>query len=173
MKDGTHCHIEFQFPTAYPDDLERFFDYNITVEVTFGERTETIIFNFSTSSKGACEKDIGETKKFCPKTFYLGDIDFEKELELIHLKLNLTRLESIINNEPLNIQLTYTEELHIMSMSLPENCHNKKELLTEAVKLLKNEQIFHKEKIETIRSVIKLEINNFLDEDDRKEFERR
>ncbi|WP_462316063.1 hypothetical protein [Methanobrevibacter sp.] len=170
MKDGTHCHIEFQFPTAYPDDLERFFDYNITVEVTFGERTETIIFNFSTSSKGACEKDIGETKKFCPKTFYLGDIDFEKELELIHLKLNLTRLESIINNEPLNIQLTYTEELHIMLMSLPENCHNKKELLTEAVKLLKNEQIFHKEKIETIRSVIKLEINNFLDEDDRKEF---
>ena len=82
------------------------------------------------------------------------NIDFEKELELIHLKLNLAQLESIINDEPLNIQLTYSEELHIMLMSLPENCNNKKELLTEAVKLLKNEQIFHKEKIETIRSVL-------------------
>ena len=126
LKDGTHCPIEFQFPATYPDDLERFFDYNITVEVTFGERAETIIFNFSASTKGAREKSIGETKKFYPKIFYLGDINFERALELIHIKLGLAQLESVINDEPLNIQLTYTEELHIMLMSLPENCKNKK-----------------------------------------------
>lgn len=42
--------------------------------------------------------------------------------------------------------------------------------MKEAVNLLKNEQIFHKEKIETIRGVIKLEIDNLLDEENRKEF---
>ena len=106
LEDGTLCHIEFQFPAAYSDDLERFFDYNITVEVTLGGRTETIILNFSASTKGAREKDIGETKKFLPKIFYLGDVDFEEALKLIHIRLNLAQLEKVINDEPLNIQLT-------------------------------------------------------------------
>jgi hypothetical protein len=171
LKDGTLCHIEFQFPAAYCDDLERFFDYNITVEVRYGERTETIVLNFSTSTKGSHEVPLGYSKDFHPRIFYLGDIDFEKELEKIHLKLNLARLENLINNKEPNIPLTYKEELDIMLMSLPEKYKNKKGLIKEAVNLLKNEKLFHKEKIEIIRAVIKLEINNLLPEQERKEFE--
>lgn len=170
LKDGTLFNVEFQFPVAYSHDLKRFFKYNITVELKYGETAETIVFNFSTSLKGDSELSIGKSKDFHPNIFYLGDIDFEEELEKIHLKLNLAGLEKIINPEEPNIQLTYTEELHIMLMSLPEKYKNKTIPLKEAVNLLKNQKLFHKEKIGIVRSVIQLEIDNLLPEDERNKF---
>ena len=78
LTDGTLCHVEFEFPVAYSHDLERFYWYNITAEVRYGEFAETIVFNFTTNSKGDKKITINNTKDFYPKTFYLGDIDFEK-----------------------------------------------------------------------------------------------
>ena len=170
LTDGTLCHVEFQFPVAYTGDLKRFYKYNILAEVRFDGTAETIIFNFSTSKKGSVGISIGYSKDFHPKIFYLGDIDFEKELEKIHTKLNLVHLENIISNEKLNIQLTSEEELHLMLMSLAETCTNKKVFLKQAVRLLKNEKLFNKDKIDIIKSVIKLEIDNLLSEDEKIEF---
>lgn len=173
LKDGTLRHIEFEFPVTYETDLERFFRYNILAEIRFDGIAETIIFNFSTSAKGCEELHIGYSKDFHPKVFYLGDIDFEKELEKIYLKLNLARLENLINPNRLNIQLTYREELHIMLMSLAEKYTDKKVFLKQAVKLLKNEKLFHEEKIDIIKSIIRLEIDNFLTEEEKRDFKER
>ena len=163
LEDGSLCHIEFQFPVAYSKDLNRFYKYNITAEVKYDETANTIIFNFSTSSKGKSKIPVGECKSYFSKTFYLGDIDFEKILENIHIMLNLNRLESIIYPDTPNIQLTYTEELHILLMSLAEKYTNKEVLLKQIVELLKNEEIFHEEKIGPIKSIIRVEIENFVE----------
>ena len=48
---------------------------------------------------------------------------------------------------------------------------DKKKLLKSIVGLLKNEEIFHEEKIDVIRSIIRLEIENLLTCDEQKEFE--
>jgi hypothetical protein len=56
-------------------------------------------------------------------------------------------------------------------MSLAFKYEDKKALLAPIVELLKKEEIFHKETIDIIRSIIQLEIDNLLTEDERKEFE--
>lgn len=58
-----------------------------------------------------------------------------------------------------------------MLMSLAFKYEDKKALLAPIVELLKKEEIFHEEKIDIIRSIIQLEIDNLLTEDERKEFE--
>ena len=50
LDDGSLCNIEFEFPVAYSDDLERFFDYNIVVQIDQGKITESIIINFTNCS---------------------------------------------------------------------------------------------------------------------------
>ena len=171
LKDGTICHIEFQFPVAYGDDLGRFFDYNIIAEIQLGSTVNSIIFNFTQSGRGLGKIKIGDSKNFCPTIFYLGDIDFEYELERIHIKLGIRLLENIINDEEKNIRLTYQEELHLLLMSLAPKYTNKSKLLKSVVGLLKNKNIFHEEKINIIQSLIQIEIDNFLNEGERKEFE--
>lgn len=170
LADNTLCHIEFEFPVAYTDDLKRFFDYNITAQIRHDKLTETIIFNFTDKNRGAKRVDIGKTKKFSPQTFYLGNIDFENELEKINIKLGLNLLEKIINPEKPYIQLTNKEELHLLLMSLPPKYKNKKKFLKSVVELLKNEEIFHKEKINVIKAIIQLEIKNLLSKDEQNEF---
>ena len=171
LEDDTLCNIEFQFPIAYPEDLTRFFDYNIVAQIRFDKITDTIIFNFGMENKVLKGIAIGYSKDFHPKNFYLGDIDFEHELEKINIKLGLGLLEKLINNNKININLTYREELHLLLMSLTPKYNDKKKLLKSIVGLLKNEEIFHEEKIDVIRSVIRLEIENLLTCDEQKEFE--
>ena len=171
LEDDTLCNIEFQFPIAHPKDLTRFFDYNIVAQIRFEKIADTIIFNFGIGNKALKEITIGNSKDFHPKNFYLGDIDFEYELEKINIKLGLGLLEKLINNNKININLTYREELHLLLMSLTPKYDDKKKLLKSIVGLLKNEELFHKEKIEVIRSVIQLEIENLLTCDEQKEFE--
>ena len=171
LEDDTLCHIEFQFPVAYFDDLERFFDYNIVAQIRYDGIAETIIFSFGKRNQGATEIKIGNSKDFHPKIFYLGDIDFEKELERIIEKVKSLESEKLNNDKESYTKLTYEEELHIMLMPLAFKYKDKKALLKPIVELLKKEEIFHGEKIDIIRSVIQLEIDNLLSEDERKEFE--
>lgn len=89
LDDGSICNIEFEFPVAYSHDLERFFDYNIVVEINEGEITDTIVINFKESGYGSTEIEIGNSKSFHPKNVYLGDIDYLAELEKIKKKVNL------------------------------------------------------------------------------------
>ena len=170
LDDDTICHVEFQFPYAHTDDMPRFFDYNIVAQIRYDKLTETIVFNFEEENKGAKESPIGYSKDFHPKSFYLGDIDFEEELEKIHLKLNLGQLEKIISNDKTNIKLTHEEELHLLQMSLSPKYKNKKKLLKPVVGLLKNEKLFDEEKINIIKSIIKLEIDNLIPAEEQKEF---
>lgn len=171
LADETLCHIEFQFPVAYPDDLNRFFNYNITAEIKYDKTTNTRIFNFTEENQGAKETRIGRSKGFFPDNFYLGNIDFEHELEKINIKLGLNQLEKIINDNEKNIILSYEEELHLLLMSLAPKYENKKKLLKPIVSLLKNEKIFHTEKIDIIKSIIQLEIDNLLTDNQKKEFD--
>ena len=171
LEDDTLCHIEFQFPVAYDDDLERFFDYNIVAQIRYDGIVETVIFSFGSSSQGAREIEIGDSKDFHPQIFYLGDFDFEEILGEIIEKVNADDTENLNNNEQTYTKLTYEEELHIMLMPLAYKYKDKKALLGPIVELLEKEEIFHEEKIDTIRSIIKLEIENFLTEEERKELE--
>ena len=54
------------------------------------------------------------------------------------------------------------EELNLMLMPLAFKYKDKKSLLKPIVELLRKDEIFHKEKIDIIKSIIKLEVNNFL-----------
>ena len=160
--DGTLGNIEFQFPVAYSEDLKRFFDYNVLSELTFESETNTIVVNFTDCNSGDKELKIGDSKDFHPKIFYLGDIDFEKELENIQIKLGLFQLERIINKDIANIQLTYEEEISLLLMSLPPKYEDKSPFLKQTVGILKNEKLIHDENINGFKSVIKLEIEKFL-----------
>ena len=51
-------------------------------------------------------------------------------------------------------------------MSLAEKYTDKKPLLESAVNLLKNEEIFHKEKIGIIKRIIEMEIEAFIPDDE-------
>lgn len=158
LKDGTLCNIEFQFPKYNPDDLDRFFDYNIIAQVRHGKITETIIINFV--SKGADEKvrKIGNSKSFHPTYFYLGDVDFKKYYGKINKKVKS------------NLKLDSFEELSLMLMCLVPECSNKAEILKNISEMLKKENLFDKEKFQFIQAVFKLEINNLLSKEERKEF---
>ena len=67
LDDSSFCNIEFEFPVAYSEDLERFFDYNIVVQIDQGKITESIVINFTKSGVGSNEIEIGSSKSFHPK----------------------------------------------------------------------------------------------------------
>ena len=171
LDDGSLCNIEFEFPVAYSDDLERFFDYNIVVQIDQDKLTETIVINFTESGYGSRNIKIGESKEFHPKNIYLGDIDYISELEKIKLKLNSKlsnkeELENINKNNKTNTILTSKEELHLLIMSLLPKYENKTELLLDISDILKNQEFFRKEKIGIIKEIIDLEIKNLIPKKD-------
>lgn len=172
MDDGSICNIEFEFPVAYSHDLERFFDYNIVVEINEEMITDTIVINFKQSRYGSSKIEIGNSKSFHPKNVYLGDIDYLGELEKIKKKVNLdcNDLEKINKDKESNIQLTFKEELHLLIMCLLPKYENKTELLIEIKEILKNEKYIRKEKIDVMKCIIGLEIDNLISKEDQELF---
>ena len=172
MDDGSICNIEFEFPVAYSHDLERFFDYNIVVEINEEMITDTIVINFKQSGYGSSKIEIGNSKSFHPKNVYLGDIDYLGELEKIKKKVNLdcNDLEKINKDKESNIQLTFKEELHLLIMCLLPKYENKTELLIEIKEILKKEKYIRKEKINVMKCIIGLEIDNLISKEDQELF---
>lgn len=158
LEDETLYNIEFQFPVARLDDLKRFFDYNIIAQIRHDCLTETVIINFTKSNLGKKQTKIGITKRFQPVQIYLGDIDYDE------------RLEKINNKEQTNQKLTSIEEIDLMLMSLIVDEKNKTRKLRNICKILKNEDIFEKNRLDVIKSIIKLEIDNLLTKDEEKRF---
>ena len=172
MNDGSICNIEFEFPVAYSHDLERFFDYNIVVEINEEMITDTIVINFKQSGYGSSKIEIGNSKSFHPKNVYLRDIDYLGELEKIKKKVNLdcNDLEKINKDKESNIQLTFKEELHLLIMCLLPKYENKTELLIEIKEILKKEKYIRKEKIDVMKCIIGLEIDNLISKEDQELF---
>jgi hypothetical protein len=85
----------------------------MVAQIRYDGIVETIVFSFGNRNQGASEIMIGNSKGFHPKIFYLGDIDFEKELERIIAKVNVDESEKLNNDEESYTKLTYKEELHI------------------------------------------------------------
>ena len=155
LEDGTLCHIEFQFPKARPVDLDRFFDYNITAQVRHGALTETLVINFTSRTNAIKTRQIGRSKSFHPKHFYLGDVDFNGYWRKINMKA-----ES-------NLKLNAFEEISLMLMCLIPECKIKAKMLDKISKLLKKEELFDEKRLGYIQSVIKLEIDNLISEDEK------
>lgn len=153
LKNGTLCHIEFQFPYAKSDDNYRFFDYNITAEVRYGKRVDTYVFNF-TSKRDHKSVKIGKTKEFLPIHFYLGDVDFEKYLEKINIKVKSKK------------QLSFDEEITLMLMPISQEFLRDVDLLKWVSEILQFEELFDESKFQFVQAVIQLEIENFLSVDE-------
>jgi hypothetical protein len=149
--------IEFQFTGPDKYDLDRFYDYNIHSECEHDSRCETIVISFRTHRAGQKTRKIGKTKSIHPEIFYLGDIDFEKILN------------SIENKAKINLKLTNSEEISLMLMCLLPKYKNKKEILERICEVHKNQNLFDKTKINTFKAVIGLEIENFANEEKRKQ----
>lgn len=156
LNDDTLCHIEFQYPNTKSKDLDRFFNYNITTQVRYQKLTETYIFNFTDRKTEEEIRAIGKTKYFKPYHFYLGDIDFEKRIEKINIKSK--------SNE----KLTEYEEITLMLICLQPK-YDKAKYLKKINKLLKNEEIFYKERSGIVKQIINLEIQNLLTPEEQKE----
>ena len=159
VDDDTLCHIEFQFPMAKANDLDRFFNYNITAQVRHQKLTETTVINFTSNVNEGNIFKIGETKCFKPKYFHLGDIDFEDFLEKINIKVNS------------NTKLTSFEEITLMLICLIPKCENKGETLKRICEILKKKELFDESKLEFVEAVIKLEIENLLTFNEQKNIE--
>lgn len=150
LETDIYYNIEFEFPKADNDDIERFFNYNITTQARHQKLTETMVFNFTSKIKDENPKMIGKSKSFHPKHFYLGDIDFEMEMEKIKSKVKS------------NIKLTSFDEITLMLMCLSPKCKNKAEKFKNISKILKKKKLFDETKFEVIEAIIRMEIKNLL-----------
>ena len=159
LTDETLCHIEFQFPKTKPEDLNRFFNYNIIPQVRYQKLTETIVFNFTSSKRKHPTRKIGKSKSFHPQYFYLGDLNLEEYFKNINTKVK--------SNE----KLTTFEEITIMLICLNPEWKSKGETLKKISKLLKKEELFDSTKYEYIKSIIKLEIENLLTKEEQNSIE--
>jgi len=75
-------------------------------------------------------------------------------------------LEKINKDKESNIQLTFKEELHLLIMCLLPKYENKTELLIEIKEILKKEKYIRKEKIDVMKCIIGLEIDNLISKED-------
>ncbi|MBQ6100457.1 MAG: hypothetical protein IJL02_11430 [Methanobrevibacter sp.] len=160
LNDGTIHNFEFQYPKATSNDLERFFGYNILVEVRYQTLTETVIINFGHRKNPEEIKRIGKTKCFNPQYFYLGDIDFDEIMEKINIKVKSEK------------RLTASEEITLMIMCIVSDCKNKAQKLKGLCKLLKKKELFDESRFEFIESVVKLEIDNLLTEKEKQDIKK-
>ena len=113
------------------------------------------MINFTSSKKIIKPRQIGESKSFHPKHFYLGDIDFNEYWRKINIKA-----ES-------NLKLNGFEEISLMLMCLLPECKIKAQMLDKISKLLKKEELFDNTRLDYIQSVIRLEIDNLISEDEK------
>lgn len=157
LNDDTLCHIEFQYPSATPGDLKRFFDYNILSQTKHQKLTETLVFNFTSGKKKDSFINIGKSKSFHPEYFHLGDADFKTHLKNINIKSKS------------NTKLTEFEEITLMLICLCPEWENKFETLQNTCKLLKKKELFDAKKLEYIKGIIKLEIENLLTKREQKQ----
>ncbi|MDO5860045.1 hypothetical protein [Methanobrevibacter sp.] len=139
LENDTLCHIEFQFRKANPDDLDRFFNYNITAQVRYQKLTDTILFNFTFKKSEEKTRRIGKSKSFHPKYFYLEEKDIEKTIQKINIK---SKLKS---------ELTSDEEITLMLLCLIPEWKNKAETLKKISKLLKNKNLFDETNLNTFK----------------------
>ena len=159
LESDTLCHIEFQFPSSKPSDLDRFFNYNILAQVRYQKITETYLVNF-TKRKNQKIRKIGNSKSFHPKEIYLGELEFEELFEKINIKVKS------------NHKLSNDEEIMLMIVCLSPECKNKLKTLKQISKFLQKEDLFDDKKIEFIKAVIGLEINNFLTKEEKNEIKK-
>ena len=150
LTDGTLCHIEFQYPKAWKNDLDRFFNYNITAQVRYQKITETNIVNFTPQENKEKIRKIGETKCFKPQYFYIGDIDFKKEIEKINIKVKSEK------------QLSSCEEITLMILCIVPDCKNRLQKLKKICNILKRKELFDESRFEFIQAIVRLEIDNLL-----------
>ena len=159
LKDGTLCHIEFQYPHADSDDWDRFFNYNISAEFKYQKRAETYVFNFDFRKKRSKIKGIGKTKCYRPIQFFLGDVDFEECIDNINIKVKS------------NKALTNFEEIVLMLIHISPKFKGDAEILKWISNVLLKKKLFDKTKYEFIQAVVGLEIENFLTKEEQKEIE--
>lgn len=160
LEDGTLCHLEFQFPVAYLEDLKHFYGYNILIEMTYNFNiADTIIVNFTQCTNGVKKYNRGSSKEFKPKQIYLGDTDYLEILENIKSKVDT------------NIKLTSKEEIDLMLMSLLPKYTDKTTMFKEIINIIKKEELFNKDRIKFIKYMIQTEIKNLISVEDQKQFE--
>ena len=154
LDDDTLSHIEFQFPKARPHDLDRFFDYNIVAQVTYGSLTETTVINFTSKKFSEKIRRIGRSKCFNPDYIYLGDIDYTGYWRKINIK------------DESNLKLTVFEEIVVLLTCLMPECKKKAHMLDKISKLLKNKELFDKTRFEYVQAIIQMEIENFVSKEE-------
>ena len=86
------------------------------------------------------------------------------------VNLDCNDLEKINKDKESNIQLTFKEELHLLIMCLLPKYENKTELLIEIKEILKKEKYIRKEKIDVMKCIIGLEIDNLISKEDQELF---
>lgn len=150
--------IEFQLKGPYPDDLNRFYDYNIIAHVRYDTIAESVVVSFRTKKSGEKEIKISDSVDFHPKFFYLGDVDYEKILNNLEYKINH------------NSKLTSFEEISLLIMTLLPKYKNKTEMLKRICNVIKKRDCFNPKKIDMIESLIQMEIDRFVSKTDKKEF---
>ncbi|MDO5859160.1 hypothetical protein [Methanobrevibacter sp.] len=154
LKNDTISHIEFQYPKSQPKHLDRFFNYNIVAQAKYQKTVDTTIFNFTHKLDDEKPQRMGQTKCFIPSRFYLGDVNFEEYIRNINIKL-----ES-------NTQLSHSEEITLLLMSLNPKFDNKYNILHDISKIIEKKELFDKNRFEFFKSVVELEIENFLTKDE-------
>ena len=86
--DNIIYNMEFEYPYAEPNDMLRFFMYNILNEFMFEGRIESFIVNFTSKRKNEIDEvSLGFSKSFHPKHFYLGDFDYAAAFQNIKMKV--------------------------------------------------------------------------------------
>ena len=85
----------------------------------------------------------------------MGDIDFKEYWRTINIMA-----ES-------NLKLNGFEEISLMLMCLLPECKIKAKILDKISKLLKKEELFDNKRLDYIQSVIRLEIDNLISEDEK------
>lgn len=142
MKNNTLRHIEFQYPRAGAEHSPRFFRYNIVAEARYLTITETTVFNFTQGLGNEKTQAMGESKSFHPHHFNLGDVDFEKYMENINMKVKS------------NTKLTHFEEITLQLMALNYDFKDKRTILKNVSKLIENRELFDESKFEFVQAVV-------------------
>ena len=84
LKNDDLFHIEFEFPSARDDDLNRFHFYNSIIRFFYEGDLETFVFNFSSKRK-ELTSEIKQSISFHPPSFNLADVNFDEYCNKINI----------------------------------------------------------------------------------------